>query len=353
MKYDLPQNIKDLTAYDPITGNFKIRLDANESYVPLESLQLQAFADALQEIEFNRYPDSGANRLCEAFATYYGVNRDLVTAFNGSDELLSILISAFLGKNGKLAVFEQDFSMYRLYAQIYRADLEVLPKEDDLSISVDRTIGLLREKGVTMLLFSNPCNPTSLGLSRQDVLRLVTETEALIIVDEAYMDFWDQSLLKSVGKYDNLMILRTCSKAVGLASLRLGFAVAPAKITQVLRAVKSPYNVNTLSQVFGQLVLESAEYLKEAAAEIIENRKWLQAQLQELLAYDEIEDVYPSCTNFVFLKVKGSKQIYQALLERSIAVREMSPYLRITAGSGHENRALIRELTDILKGEAK
>ena len=112
-------------------------------------------------------------------------------------------------------------------------------------------------------------------------------------------------------------------------------------------------SVNTLSQVFGQLVLESAEYLKEAAAEIIENRKWLQAQLQELLAYDEIEDVYPSCTNFVFLKVKGSKQIYQALLERSIAVREMSPYLRITAGSGHENRALIRELTDILKGEAK
>ncbi|MBS7175809.1 MAG: aminotransferase class I/II-fold pyridoxal phosphate-dependent enzyme, partial [Clostridiales bacterium] len=119
------------------------------------------------------------------------------------------------------------------------------------------------------------------------------------------------------------------------------------------RAVKSPYNVNTLSQVFGQLVLEGAEYLKEAAAEIIENRKWLQAQLQELLAYDEIEDVYPSCTNFVFLKVKGSKQIYQALLERSIVVREMSPYLRITAGSGHENRALIRELTDILKGEAK
>ena len=117
--------------------------------------------------------------------------------------------------------------------------------------------------------------------------------------------------------------------------------------------IRDRYNVNTLSQVFGQLVLESAEYLKEAAAEIIENRKWLQAQLQELLAYDEIEDVYPSCTNFVFLKVKGSKQIYQALLERSIAVREMSPYLRITAGSGHENRALIRELTDILKGEAK
>ena len=96
-----------------------------------------------------------------------------------------------------------------------------------------------------MVIFSNPCNPTSLGLNREQVRRLITSVDALVVVDEAYMDFWDQSILQEVHQYDNVIVLRTCSKAVGMAALRLGFAVANPTITRALRAVKSPYTVNT------------------------------------------------------------------------------------------------------------
>lgn len=350
MKYTLPQAVQGLEPYQPIVGRYDVRLDANESYLQLEPLQAQAFSDRLQEIEFNRYPDPYANRLCEAFATYYGVNRDLVTAFNGSDELLSLLAAAFFSDGQKLAVFDQDFSMYRIYAEMFGTACEIIPKREDLTISVEDTLQYLEKHNISALLFSNPCNPTSLGLKREDVLRLIEGTEALIILDEAYMDFWDQSVIKLAGKYENLMVLRTCSKAIGLAAARIGFAVTTPKLTKVLRAVKSPYNVNAVSQAFGEILLTDERFLQEAAEEIIENRKQLQAELEELAAAArEIVRVYPSCTNFVYLETKDSRKIYEALQQRSIAVRLMGKHLRISTGNAHENRKLIRELKAILQ----
>lgn len=131
------------------------------------------------------------------------------------------------------------------------------------------------------------------------------------------MDFWDQSLLGEVAQYDNLIILRTCSKAFGMAAVRLGFAVAKPKLTQTLRAVKSPYNVNSVSQKIGALVMNEQEVLHQALDEIILSRKALQASLKELESkYPDQLYVYDSCTNFVLVRMPRAKEVFEGLLER-------------------------------------
>lgn len=130
-----------------------------------------------------------------------------------------------------------------------------------------------------MLLFSNPCNPTSLGLKREEVRHLLRSVNCLVVLDEAYMDFWDQSLLNEAENYDNLILLKTCSKAFGLAGIRLGFAIANPTITNALRAVKSPYNVNSVTQAIGAVVITRTETFEDRTETLIQRRKELEGEI--------------------------------------------------------------------------
>ena len=184
--------------------------------------------------------------------------------------------------------------------------------------------------------------------------RLIRSVDALVVLDEAYMDFWDQSLLGEVEDYDNLIILRTCSKAIGAAALRLGFAVAAPRLTRVLRAVKSPYNVNSLSQAIGTLVLGEREWEAGARAQIVDSRRALQSSLARLQEeFPGVFTLYDSCTNFVFLKTGRAKELFDGLLGRGIAIRLFNGYLRVTAGSEEENAAFLEAFTALLRGEEK
>jgi histidinol-phosphate aminotransferase len=191
-----------------------------------------------------------------------------------------------------------------------------------------------------MLLFSNPCNPTSLVLPREEALRVVEaarETNTLAVVDEAYMDFSDQSLLDDIERFDNLVILRTCSKAPGLAGLRLGFSAANEAITRALRAAKSPYNVGALTQAVGTALLCQPLRLQEGVQEIRRRTDELSAALKGLGL-----TVAGDAANFVFVaNVAGA---FEYLKERGIIVRNFGEHLRITTGSEEENRALVEAL---------
>lgn len=350
MKYQIPENIRTLVPYEPVTPDFRVRLDANESFLKPPASLISQFQQALTTLDWNRYPDASATALCEAFGRYYRVDPKAVVAFDGSDEVLA-LMSATFHTGGKLAVFAEDFSMYRQYAQTYGASCIVLPKEPDLTIQVDRVLQQIRDEGITALLFSNPCNPTSLGLPKREVLRLVEGTDALIILDEAYMDFWDpqESLLDCVGRYENLILLKTCSKALGMASIRLGFALSP-QFAKVYKAVKSPYNVNAVSQVFGTILLNHPALLEDARRQLISSRQMLQRELEVLAEeYPTVFPVvYPSCTNFIYLETPYAAEIHQKLQQRSVSIRKMNGHLRITAGSEEENHILLTELRAVL-----
>ena len=349
MAYQLCEKMRNLTPYAPIEGDYKIRLDANESYFPPTEELRQELADAAISVAFNRYPDPYAVELCEAFADLYEVPASSVTAGNGSDELISLICGSLLQKGDRVLTFSPDFSMYRFYGEIFENPVDVLEKDADFSIDVDKAIRYIREKQVKAVIFSNPCNPTGCGLSREEVRRLISSVDALVVLDEAYMDFWDQSLLPEVQSYDNLILLKTCSKAIGMAALRVGFAVAKPTLTIALRAAKSPYNVNAVSQAMAACILRKRKLLESCRNALVQSAASLQKAFVSLAGeFPVLEEVYPTCTNFVFLRSSKSREIHGALLEHSIAVRCFDGYLRITAGSAGENGELLSALRDIL-----
>lgn len=206
---------------------------------------------------------------------------------------------------------------------------------------------MCREQNVKLLIFSNPCNPTSLGLGREEVRRLITSVDALVVLDEAYMDFWDQSLLPEFDKYDNLLILRTCSKAFGGAALRLGFAVGSLPLTNALKAVKSPYNLNSFTQAAGAALLRRKEESKAALQEILASKTQLLQDVKSLSEkFPGQMEVFESDTNFVFIRTEKYAEIFQYMLENGIAIRKFPGYLRITAGNPGENQAVLKVLKE-------
>ena len=223
MTYELNDKVKNLTPYDAVTGNYKIRLDANESFInPGESLK-EEFFSALAAVKFNRYPDPMAAGLCEGFARYYGINPETVVAGNGSDELISIIMGSFLRHGDKVMTCSPDFSMYQFYGKLYEKNNLVIDKKEDMILTAADVLEAAGKGKPAAIILSNPCSPTSLVMSREDILKIVENTDALVILDEAYMDFSDQSIMEVIEKHDNLIILKTCSKALGLAAIRLGF----------------------------------------------------------------------------------------------------------------------------------
>lgn len=346
MGYKLNKKLIDLVPYEPITGTYKIRLDANESCFNLNEQLKEKICKRISALDFNRYPDCIASEPVNAFSALYCVSPELVTAGNGSDELISVISSCFFESGDTIVNVSNDFSMYGFYAQLYELNVETYQKESDLSINADKLIAFCKEKNARGLIFSNPCNPTSLGLCRDDVRKIIKSlSDCLVILDEAYMDFWNQSLLDEADKYDNLIILKTCSKAIGLAAVRFGFAVSNKTVTTAMRAAKSPYNNDSVAQTIVAEILSEKQYLTDCRNTIIQNTKQLYS---DILAVDKkygcFEKVYEPCTNFVYIKTDDYQKIYKFMLENSIAVRKFNGYLRITAGTAEENAQFIAVL---------
>ncbi len=342
---ELNQKLINLVPYEPIKGEYKVRLDANESCFDLPDQLKKKILENIGEISFNRYPDCMADITLEAFADLYDLNKDYVTAGNGSDELISIITSCFFEKDDVIVTMPFDFSMYSFYGSMYELNVKVFDKNEDLSIDVDKLIDFCNENKAKALIFSNPCNPTSLGLDKNEVRKIIKSLNCFVILDEAYMDFWDQSLLSEIEDFENCIILKTCSKAIGLAGIRMGFAVAKEKITTALRAAKSPYNTDSISQVIAALVLKEKEYIKEKCNILIQNTQELYKGILEIQnKYSVFEKIYLTRTNFVFIKTDKDELIYDYMLKKSIAIRKFKGFLRINAGKEEENKELLQVL---------
>lgn len=352
MTYQLPEKLRTLEAYQPISGQYNVRLDANESFLSLPGEIMHEINVGISQIDFNRYPDPYAVELCKKFGAYFQVPAELVVAANGSDELLFLLTTCFASAGDKLMVVKPDFSMYKVYAELADLQVEVFHKTTDFGLNVDELIATAKEKNVQMLIFSNPCNPTSLLLSKEDVLKIVAALEdVLVVVDEAYMDFAEGTVLHEVEQYSNLLVLKTFSKAFGLAAARLGFAISNKTIIDALKAAKSPYNVNTMSQVVGSVLLDHPAYLDECMLQIKDSRDYLFGMLQAMAGEQpKIASICNTRSNFVYMKVENAAAAHKALLEQGIAVRLMGNYLRISAGNERENDALLAALRNYLKG---
>jgi histidinol-phosphate aminotransferase len=349
--YELNRKLRKIVGYDPAASTSRIILDAIESPFNINEIFRDEISEAIAGLKLNRYPDPYAMGAIRAFAKFYNIPEEYVTAGNGSDELISIIVSCFLQKGDKILTLSPDFSMYAFYSKLYEANVTIMPKDEGYNtFSIGKVIEYCNTNAMSAVIFSNPCNPTSLGIKREEIIRLIKNVFCLVIIDEAYMDFWDESILPDIAEYDNVIILKTISKALGAAGVRLGFAVAGETITGALRAAKSPYNTDLLSQEIGRIVLSHPETAKENIAYIVSAREKLQEELKKLSEiYPCLDKVYDSVTNFVFIKTSKGLEIYEKLLERGISIRYMGIYIRITSGTNEENAEVIDALRDILQ----
>ena len=341
MNYVLNEKIRNLQPYEPISGTYKIRLDANECPENYPKEILDQIKNSIDDIAFNRYPDPMATEVVNSFAEYYGINPKYVTAGNGSDELISIIESAFTQKGDKMLVASPDFSMYGFYSSICEIVCEIFLKDDELNIDIDEMIKKVNDDNISLLIFSNPCNPTGQGIETAQIRKLVTSVKALVVLDEAYMDFWSESLLREVENYSNLIILRTASKAIGSAGLRLGFAVANETITNAIKAVKSPYNINSVSQVIGNIIYKNKDYLKNHEKNIVINTQTLYNDLSSISKNVDDFKVFKTCANFILIKTSFGKDLWEYLKANSIVIRYMGDYIRISTGTQEENNQLV------------
>ena len=351
MGYEICEKLRELTPYEPVNGTFRVRLDANESFLPLPDEIQEKLGRIMETVRLNRYPDPMASELCRDFARFYGVDPDHVTAGNGSDELINILVQSFLQRGDTVLMLEPDFSMYAFYASLAECRRVSVRKGEGFRIDPEEVIARAERENAAMVMFSNPCNPTSILLDRDSVRRIVRGVSGLVVLDEAYMDFADASLLREAAEYDNLIILRTCSKAFGLAGIRLGFAVANPVLTRALRSAKSPYNVNSITQAVGSAVLSEPEAARHAVRQILLSLRDLYRMIQELERKypGKIESVEPQ-TNFVFARCENAGELYEFLKKNALLVRRMGDYLRITAGRNHENVEVAEKIDEFYAG---
>ena len=344
--------LADITPYTVDTASYEVRLDANESFISMPASMREKFAAETEKLAFNRYPDPNASELCTAFSAYYGIDRENVAAGNGSDEIISVLMNGFVDKGSSVISFSYDFSMYAFYARLAELRSVVCPKNRDLQIDFSKADEYIKNTGAKICIFSNPCNPTGRIEKKSDIAALAAKNPGTIfVVDEAYMDFAgelseSESFLRDNASYTNIVVLKTMSKAIGSAALRLGFIVADKKFCDMFKAVKSPYNVNRVSQAFGKVIMSDRALLDESIKLIREQTELLQSGL----AARSIAPFPKMHTNFVFIETPSAKDIYEYLKERGVLIRYFSSYgaLRITAGSQSENERLFALLDEYL-----
>ena len=328
-----------------------VKLDANESFISLPARLREKLADIALNAEFNRYPDPLSFSACSAYSRYIGVPKENIVAGNGSDELISLIESSLLSGGDRLLCVAPDFSMYKFYSGLAELEFIDLPKCGDFSVDVKAFARKAKEIDAKAVMFSNPCSPTGLGISREEVLELVSDRDRLWIVDEAYMDFWDQSITDVVCGLPNVIVLKTCSKAFGLAALRLGFAISNSALTEALIKAKSPANVNYLTCEMAAAVISDREYISSSISAIKESAAELEAglaRLGEACGFTTVKTV----ANFVFAvpsKAGDAEKIQSFLRDKGVLVRKLGEMLRITAGNKAENVALFSALEEYSK----
>ncbi len=297
---------------------------------------------------YNRYPDPLQHEVKAILSNIKGVPEECIFLGNGSDEAIDLVYRCFCepGKDNVVAICPT-YGMYEVCADINNVGYRNVMLDERYQIDADRLLAACDDNTKVIWLCS-PNNPTGNNLDREEVVKVVTQFQGLVVVDEAYIDFSNEtSIARQLYKYPNLIVLQTMSKAWGSAAIRLGMAFASKEIIDLYNKVKYPYNINELTQK------QALQRLSDTHAV----EQWVKILLLErdrmMLAFSELricQQVYPSDANFFLAKVDDAQQTYDYLVDRGIIVRNRTRVklcqncLRITIGTKDENNELLGAL---------
>ena len=332
------ENIKKLVPYssarDEFSGDAKVFLDANENSLgsPLTKW-------------YNRYPDPHQRAIKQKLSTIKGIGAEHIFLGNGSDECIDLLFRSFCepGKDNVI-ICPPTYGMYEVSANINDVTIKKATLLEDFQLDLVHLENLV-DANTKIIWLCSPNNPTGNSLNRVDIETVLNNFDGIVVIDEAYINFAKQkSFIQELADYPNLVVMQTFSKAWGLAGLRLGMAFASTAIIEVLDKVKPPYNINQATQELALKALEEVGQVNDMIKLLVDMREALTEVFRSM---PTVEKVYPSDANFLLVKIKEARNIYDFLLTKGIVLRDRSNVklcedcLRITVGSEQENTLLV------------
>ncbi|UCH37671.1 MAG: histidinol-phosphate transaminase [Candidatus Bathyarchaeota archaeon] len=326
-----------------------IKLNANENLFLQQAFFAQQYHEYASKFDPRLYPQTEKIELIQSLAKYLSLPAECFTIGNGSDDLIETVVKAFLRPSERCLSISPTFTMYRIIVENHGGVYETVPLDASFSIRSQAFLNKVKDD-TTLCILCSPNNPTGNQLEHSMLLEIIEEFEGLVIVDEAYAEFAPYSIHREVLNHENLIVLRTFSKAFGLAGLRIGYACAAPKLTAALRQRQLPYNVNKFSMRIATAILQNPQLFLETVDTIKTER------CKFITSLNHINGVkaFPSDANFVLITTeKDADSVFTELKSRKLLVRQIGTILnhgkclRITVGPAKTNLQLIRTLEEI------
>lgn len=321
-------------------------LNSNESPYGAPQELMDYMKENVGQLLVNRYPDTDSTKLIEAISKAYDVKCENVSCGVGSDELIDCILASVLDEDDKVLIPHPSFSMYSEFTLLNSGLGIKVPLKEDFTYDVEAMKAVVEKEQPKVVFICNPNNPTGCVMAQEDIEAILKLSNGLVIVDEAYEDFASESIsvIPLIHQYDNLIVLRTFSKAYALAGARVGYAIAGKELIDLIDAVKPPYNLNLFSQMVATWAIEHKEVFRANAKKIISQRAYVVESLKSLGF-----KTYSSEANFIWVELPDG--YFEALRERKIYIRQMAVenknYYRITIGSPEENEILLTALKEL------
>lgn len=344
--------VRALAPYTLKLHAYRIKLNQNENPFGFPEALKEEVWRRLRERDWARYPDFYLRDITERLAAFAGVPPDWVLVGNGSNELLQMTFLACLGRGDHLVVPVPTFSLYRLQGVAMGATVHEIPLiTPGFRLPVEQIIETAHTYRARIVVLCSPNNPTGNPYAEAEVRRVLEESGCLVLLDEAYVEFAERNLRPLLDEYENLLILRTFSKAWALAGARVGYVLGRPEWLREIAKVKLPYGLNIFSETAAVVALEHPGVLMQQVRRIVELREALYDALQQIPGVHP----YPSQTNFILCRFdRPVGDVFAACLKQGVLIRDVSRYpglanhLRISVGTEEENAALIACFTEAL-----
>lgn len=317
-----------------------------DSYIDKQAVYLDANENPFGE--FNRYPDGDPIQLKKKLAEINLAKTENLFLGNGSDELIDLTMRIFCEPaKDSILIMNPSFVMYQIYAKMNNLQVEKLELNSDFELEKDWFLNTVSKSQAKVLFLCSPNNPT--GNSIADLEFYIQNFNGIVVVDEAYIEFSpEDSTVSLLNKYPNLIVLKTLSKAFGMAGLRIGIGLSSPEIASLFIQLKPPYNISSESQKLALEKLNKVEEIENNISFILEEKRKLKEGLDQI---NEVVKIYPSDANFFLVEFEDAQLIYQKLLDKNILTSLRHPNLknclRISVGTAEENSQLLKVLSEI------
>ena len=340
------ETTRDFEVYYNPKLNGEIRLDTNTNVLGSNPAAEKYLAE--NRWDLNGYPNTYSNGLREALGELYGLDKDNFIAGNGSDEMLDVTFKTFTNWGDNSVVPVPSYTLYDYFVEMNGGKAHEVDLTEDFQLDVDEIV----KQDAKVAIMPSPNNPTGNCFRQKDIEEILSRFNGIVVVDEAYAEYADDAMIRRVDEFDNLVVLRTFSKAYAMAALRVGYAAANRKLADMMMRVKIPYSLNMVSEGAAIAAVKDQDFIRRSVEMVREQRPKLDAGLRKLGF-----ETFPSDSNFILARAPiDHKELVQGLKERGVLIRDFGAKrrtencVRTTVGTAELNAILLEKAEEVISG---